>query len=109
MALEFVFSCKENHRFREARGDIDLERDGTADVNSGINLEGPTIEECKKNTHTTRPSSIHPSTSIGMIFPLSLFPGSILQAHSIIAKSMKSELFETCFPTQTRLPKPYVT
>jgi len=39
-------------------------------------------------------------SSIGMIWP---FPGSVVHAYSIIAISMKSKSFATCFPTQTRL------
>jgi hypothetical protein len=51
---------------------------------------------------------MHPSTSIGMTLPFSSLLGSIVHAQSIIAKSMKSELFATCFPTQMRHPNPYV-
>ena len=56
-------------------------------------------------THTIRPSSIHPSTSIEITLPFSSFPGSIVHAHSIIAKSMKSELFATCFSHTDAPPK----
>ena len=108
---KLALTIKQSDGFGEARRDVDLERDratGSRCRVPAVRAEGPRTRRYE-DTHTTSPSSTHPSTSIGMESPCSSFPGSILHAQSIIAMSMKSELFATCFPGQIRLPNPYVT
>jgi hypothetical protein len=59
-------------------------------------------------TYKTIPESTGVSESRGISFPFSSCPGSIRTAQSTVAISMNSESLAACFPTQARLPKPYV-
>jgi len=91
----------------EPRRDFDLEWNGPpVDIAGHVSVPIPLkYQAC---TYTTRPSSTHPSTSIGIGLPCAFMAGSMFIAQRTIAISMNNELFATCLPTQIRLPKPYV-
>ena len=89
---------KQRLRFREPRDDAALEGYWSSVKLCQLVLEAR-CQLCW--THTTRPSSIHPSTSIGTGMLDASFARVMVQAQRVIAMSMKIELLATCFPTQT--------
>lgn len=97
---------KHRHYIWEPRSDFAFKRDGTSIKDM---LNSCFFLSVDFETHTTKPSSMHPSISSGTGFPLSSDMRSMFIAHSMIAISMNKELFATCRPTQMRRPNPYVT